>query len=337
MRHLYHIYFHPFSLLTGPLWIMNPYHITPIFIIPYPSGLAASVCVLHNSPSSSSFVNILVLGHISFMKLLSHQQASFLSPWCCLTVSARLPTCVCLRATQMWRLSAPSLLPLLISLGVEPGPWVMHTRVAPRWGPRRHSRLSGRVTAVVVVPSWHVTADWELRCNQPQVPWSHEGICACMVSSGEPWGGGLYHWLGLQVAARRWCRAYMKVLIASNVLEGTSSDVLPEIGLWWRSPHRRRPWRLRCLFFFLPNGMLTPTVLEGGPFKMTLSRPHLSHTKTTALSTDKSPLKSSVKMPAPKFLTLRLTPRKKERYQSILCKTGSWFDLWQGYECLPAA
>jgi hypothetical protein len=93
--------------------MLNAYHITPIIIIPYSYGLATFicvyhnssfapfVCVFHNSPSSSSFMNVLVLGHISFMKLLSHQQGSFLSPWCCPTVSARLPTCVCLLATQL--------------------------------------------------------------------------------------------------------------------------------------------------------------------------------------------------------------------------------------------
>jgi hypothetical protein len=64
-------------------------------------------------------------------------------------------------------------------------------------------------------------------------------------------------------------------------------------------------------FLFPPNGRLTPTVLEGGPLKMALSRPHPSRTMITALSTDKSPLKSNVKMPAPKFLTLRLKNTEK--------------------------
>jgi hypothetical protein len=119
------------------------YHITSI-IIPYPSGLATfiwashnsyfvpSVCIFHNGRSSSRSMNFLVLGHISFTKLLSHQQGWFLSPWCCPTISVRRPTCVCLRATQLWKLSGPSLMPLLISLDAEPGPWVMYTHVAPR-------------------------------------------------------------------------------------------------------------------------------------------------------------------------------------------------------------
>jgi hypothetical protein len=178
------------SIITSLIFSLAPfaYHITHIITISYSSGLATFICAFHNSyfapsvcPSSSTFMNFLVLGHISFMELLFHQQGFVLSPWCCPTDSARFPTCVCLRATQLWRLSGPSLLPLLISLGAEPGPWVVYTHVVSRWGPRRHSRPSGRVTAVVAVPSWRVTADWELRCNQPQVPWSHEGISACIL------------------------------------------------------------------------------------------------------------------------------------------------------------
>jgi hypothetical protein len=111
MRHLYHIYYHLFSLLTGPLCMLNTYHITLKITIHYSSGLvtyicayhntsfAPFVCAYHNSPSPSKFVNFLVLGHICFMKLLSHQQGSLLPPWCCPTDSVGLPTCVCLRAT----------------------------------------------------------------------------------------------------------------------------------------------------------------------------------------------------------------------------------------------
>jgi hypothetical protein len=44
---------------------------------------------------------------------------------------------------------------------------------------------------------------------------------------------------------------------------------------------------------------------------MALSRPHPSQATTTALSTDNSPLNSNVKMPAPKFLTLRLKNTEK--------------------------
>jgi hypothetical protein len=86
--------------------MLNAYHITPIIIILYSSGLATficvyhnssfvpSVCVFHNSPSSSRIMNFIVFGRIRFMKLLSHHQGSFLSPWCCLTLMAQLPTCV---------------------------------------------------------------------------------------------------------------------------------------------------------------------------------------------------------------------------------------------------
>jgi hypothetical protein len=135
VRHLYHIYHQLFSLLTSPLCMLNAYHITPTITISYSSAPPRSFCAYDtinlprllvynssNSPSSSRFINFVVLGHVAFIKLLSHQQGSFPSPWCCPTVSARLPTCVCLRATQMWRLSGPSSLPLLISLGAKPGP-----------------------------------------------------------------------------------------------------------------------------------------------------------------------------------------------------------------------
>jgi hypothetical protein len=113
MRHLYRVYYHLFSLLTGPFRMLNACHITHIITISYSSVLATFICAYHNSsfapsvcayqdsPSSSVFMNLFVSGHIAFIKLLSHQQGSFLSPWCCPTVSARLPTCVCLRATQM--------------------------------------------------------------------------------------------------------------------------------------------------------------------------------------------------------------------------------------------
>jgi hypothetical protein len=44
---------------------------------------------------------------------------------------------------------------------------------------------------------------------------------------------------------------------------------------------------------------------------MALSRIHPSHATTTALSTDNSPLKPIVEMPAPKYLTLRLKNTEK--------------------------
>jgi hypothetical protein len=62
-------------------------------------------------------------------------------------------------------------------------------------------------------------------------------------------------------------------------------------------------------FLFLPNDRLTPTVPEEGSFKMARSRPHPSQSTTTALSTGS--LKTNLKMPAPKFLTLRLKNTEK--------------------------
>jgi hypothetical protein len=77
----------------------------------------------------------------------------------------------------------------------------------------------------------------------------------------------------------------MYVLIASNALEGNSSDVLPEIG-YGGVPHTDADREDSGVFSSPPpNGRLTPTVPEGSPFKMILSRPHPSHTTTTALST----------------------------------------------------
>jgi hypothetical protein len=122
--------------------------------------------------SSSSWF----LSHIRFMKLLSHHQGSFISPWSCPTVSALLPTCVSPQRTQKWRLSGLFSLPLYASLGAEPRPWVTYTHIVPRLGPRQHRLCNGHITASLAVPLWHVTADWELRCNQPQVPWNCAGL-----------------------------------------------------------------------------------------------------------------------------------------------------------------
>jgi hypothetical protein len=55
------------------------------------------------------------------------------------------------------------------SLDAEPGPSVMYTRVVPRLGTRWHRLSNGRVAICLVVPSGRVTANWGLRCIQPQV------------------------------------------------------------------------------------------------------------------------------------------------------------------------
>jgi hypothetical protein len=70
-------------------------------------------------------------------------------------------------------------LPLYASLGMEPRPQVMYTHIVPWWGPRWCRHFNSRVTIGLAVPLWHVTTDWELGCNEPQVPWS----CAVLCSS----------------------------------------------------------------------------------------------------------------------------------------------------------
>jgi hypothetical protein len=57
-------------------------------------------------------------------------------------------------------------------------------------------------------------------------------------------------------------------VIVSDFWWRTSSEVFHESGLWWRSPHWHRLDDFGVfILFYLPNGRLTPTVLEGGPFQ----------------------------------------------------------------------
>jgi hypothetical protein len=133
----------------------------------------------------------------------------------------------------------------------------------------------------------------------------------------------LYPWWGLksQLADGVWLiyRFYLPVL------EGNSSDVHPEIGLWWWS-HTGAD-REDSVVFSLPPPL--PVAgwcrrFRAGPFKIALSRPHHPHTTTTVLSIYNSPLKSNVKMPEPKFLTFKLNNTEETMtYHSVLCKTGT--------------
>jgi hypothetical protein len=79
---------------TSPLCVLNAY----IVLI-----MTISVLILfcHICLSSfSRFTSFLLLRSIGFMKLLSHQQGSVQSPWCCPANSTWLPTCVSLRGTR---------------------------------------------------------------------------------------------------------------------------------------------------------------------------------------------------------------------------------------------
>jgi hypothetical protein len=107
------------------------------------------------------------------MKLLSHQQESFIFSWSCHTLSARFSTCVSLRSTQKRRLSGPFSQPLHASLGAESGPQAVHTHAERQLWPRRHRLPNGCVGVGLAVPSWRVTADSGLRGNRPHVRWSH--------------------------------------------------------------------------------------------------------------------------------------------------------------------
>lgn len=95
MCHLFYICYLSY-LLSYLLCMLNAYHIILIVI------WIGHVCVFHKSLSSSSsrLIGFLVLWPIRFMKLLSHQQRSFLSPRSCPVVSAWFPTCLYLHRTQ---------------------------------------------------------------------------------------------------------------------------------------------------------------------------------------------------------------------------------------------
>lgn len=91
--------------------------------------------------------------HIRIMKLLSHQQESFIFSWSCHTLSARFSTCVSLRSTQKRRLSGPFSQPLHASLGAESGPQAVHTHAERQLWPRRHRLPNGCVGVGLAVPS----------------------------------------------------------------------------------------------------------------------------------------------------------------------------------------
>jgi hypothetical protein len=129
------------------------------------------------------------------MQLLPHQKGSFLSPWSCPTVSARLPTCVSLRRNQKWRLSGLYPFTLYASLGAERRTRVTYTHVVSRLLPERHRLRNDRVAVGLLVPSWRVTADWAQRCNQPCLlkPCSlHDVESGAMT--GYPHGKSIYLW-----------------------------------------------------------------------------------------------------------------------------------------------
>lgn len=90
--HLCHSIIICFLSLTGLFCMMNAYHIVPVFIVSS-SFLFCHLCVhttVHILPLSGLYISKLLF-HIQ-LKLLFHQQRSFLSPCWCVTSNLCVPT-----------------------------------------------------------------------------------------------------------------------------------------------------------------------------------------------------------------------------------------------------
>jgi hypothetical protein len=102
-HHLYHSLFISFFFLTGPLCMLNAYHIIPIFII------SSSYCFCHiclclaqqfYCSSSYRVIYFLVFKVACSDKLLYQQQRSFMSLWFIPTAFDLLTICVSLWESQ---------------------------------------------------------------------------------------------------------------------------------------------------------------------------------------------------------------------------------------------
>jgi hypothetical protein len=93
--HLFHIFYRSFHLINWPPMCAeglthHPHYHHSILI------QFCHICLCFAQQFTIIFKAwwIICFKAIRFMKLLSHQQWSSLCPWCCPTVSVRLPTCV---------------------------------------------------------------------------------------------------------------------------------------------------------------------------------------------------------------------------------------------------